>query len=69
MSANIKYKYKTAGIDRDVDESISDFVHARLTNKNLNEKLGKLVELLVERGVLSRREVFDVFKRTEDYLG
>ena len=69
MTANIQYKYKTAGIDRDVDQSISDFVHARLTRGNLDQKLAKLVELLVARGVLSRREVFDVFKREEDHLG
>ncbi len=67
MTANIKYKTTRPGdyADHDVDESISAFVFSRLSN----ETIADLVELLVVRGVLSRREVFDVFKNSEDYLG
>ncbi len=65
MTANIKYKTGAPYSDNDVDESISEFVFSRLSN----DTIADLVELLVERGVLSRREVFDVFKNSEEYLG
>ncbi len=61
---NIKYKIGAAYSDDEVDESISSFVFSRLSN----EKIADLVELLVTRGLLSQRMVFDVFKRTDDYL-
>ena len=65
MTANIKYKTTMSGNPRDIDSPISDFVHARLSNA----KLAMLIELLVVRGVLSRREVFDTFKSEEECLG
>ena len=66
MSANIKYIRGSAEAQAiSVDEPISDFI----THRTTANSMGQLVELLVERGVLSRREVFDVFKREEDYLG
>ena len=46
--------------DRKGLESIADFV-------NRDGNMGKLVELLVDRGVLSVTEVFDAFRTSEDY--
>lgn len=65
MSTNIKYKKGEPFSDDEVDESISNFITDRATKNSF----GKLVELLVERGILSRREVFNAFKTHEDYLG
>ena len=45
--------------DRKVEESVEEFV-------NRGGDIGKLVELLVDSGLLSMRVVFDTFRTYED---